>query len=164
MKLRIFYIDSHRNGICGAPFHAVVFRDGGPEGSVKLGIVFDEPNHVAVLDIAKLAEFDIAFGSNSWRGDRLEPALRRAIAGQRTHVEAELPGRSDETKPVIVVTVRGGTATDVNANEPATVFVEDWDCPPDRPLIMDFVSEPLTADQEQRVRQRLAENEAAADP
>ena len=69
----------HRNGICGAPFHAIVFDDDGTEASRKLGIVFDQEAHCAVLDITKLANGDIAFGSNSWRGDTYEPALRSAI-------------------------------------------------------------------------------------
>jgi hypothetical protein len=79
MKLKVLNIDYHRNGICGAPFHAVVFRDTGPQESVKLGIVFDAPHHTAVLDIAKLADCDVEFGSNSWRGDEYEPGLRRII-------------------------------------------------------------------------------------
>ncbi len=79
MKLSILNIASHRNGIEGAPFHAIVFRDQGPEGSVKLGIVFDSPQHTAVLDIAKLADCDVEFGSNSWRGDWYDPSLRIAI-------------------------------------------------------------------------------------
>ena len=33
-----------------------------------------------MLDVAKLAAGDIAFGSNSWRGDQYEPDLRKAIA------------------------------------------------------------------------------------
>src|SRR5438270_340558 len=32
-----------------------------------------------VLDVDKLARGDIAFGSNSWRGDRFEQSLRAAI-------------------------------------------------------------------------------------
>ncbi len=79
MKITILNIDRHRNGICGASFTAIVFRDTGEEGSAKLGIVFDVPHHVAVLDIAKLAKCDVEFGSNSWRGDKYEPFLRRAI-------------------------------------------------------------------------------------
>ena len=66
----------HRNGICGAPFSVILFDDG---ESRKIGIVFDAPHHCAVLDLAKLAAGDIAFGSNSYRGDRFEPALRRII-------------------------------------------------------------------------------------
>ena len=75
-KLTPTALDYHRNGISGAPFHVLLFRDG---QSLKLGIVFEQPDHCAVLDVQKLAEGDIAFGSNSWRGDQFEPALRRAI-------------------------------------------------------------------------------------
>lgn len=80
MKLDIIDIASHRNGICGAPFQVVLFSDHDPEkDSRKVAIVFDEPHHCAVLDVAKLATRDIAFGSNSWRGDNYEPYLRVAI-------------------------------------------------------------------------------------
>ena len=76
MKINIFAIDHHRNGICGAPFDAVLFHDG---ESRKLAILFEEKGHCAVLDEVKLFEGDIAFGSNSWRGDVYEPHLRHAI-------------------------------------------------------------------------------------
>jgi hypothetical protein len=79
MKLKIIDMASHRNGICGAPFHVVIFHDCGPEGSRKVAIVFDEPYHCAVLDVTKLAAGDIAFGSNSFRGDQYEAALRQAL-------------------------------------------------------------------------------------
>jgi hypothetical protein len=80
MKISVLNIDYHRNGIAGAPFHAIVFKDQGTESSVKLAIVFDQPWHKAVLDIAKLADRDIEFGSNSWRGDQYEAQVRKAIA------------------------------------------------------------------------------------
>jgi hypothetical protein len=79
MKLRIINFDTHRNGIGGAPFAVVLFEDQGEEGSRKIAILFDAPYHCAVLDVDKLAKGDIAFGSNSWRGDRFEPSLRKAI-------------------------------------------------------------------------------------
>jgi len=82
MKLKIITIAHHRNGVGGAPFDVVLFDEAKrahPENHRKVGIVFDEPGHVAVLDIAKLAAGDIAFGSNSWRGDNYEPHLRDAI-------------------------------------------------------------------------------------
>jgi hypothetical protein len=79
MKLTIIDIAHHRNGICGAPFNTVLFEDSGPEGSRKVAILFDEQYHCAVLDVAKLAAGDIAFMSNSWRGDHYEPHLRTAI-------------------------------------------------------------------------------------
>ena len=77
MTLRIEHVQHHRNGICGAPFHALIFRD--PNVGRMLGIVFDQPHHVAVFNIDKLFLGDIAFGSNSWRGDHYEPQLRRGI-------------------------------------------------------------------------------------
>ena len=79
MKISVLNIDYHRNGIAGAPFHAIIFRDTGENSSVKIGIVFEQPWHTAVLDIAKLADCDVEFGSNSWRGDQYEPQLRKAI-------------------------------------------------------------------------------------
>lgn len=89
MKLTIIDIACHRNGVCGEPFEVVLFEDQGTEGSRKLAIVFDEPHYCAVLDVAKLAAGDIAFGSNSWRGDNYEPPLREAIkAHLRAFVDA----------------------------------------------------------------------------
>lgn len=78
MQLRIENIQRHRNGICGAPFHVLIFRD--PDEGRMVGIVFDEVHHVAVFHLGKLAAGNIAFGDNSWRGDRYEPFLRAAIA------------------------------------------------------------------------------------
>ncbi len=78
MKLLIDHIAHHRNGICGAPFHPVIFRD--PDEGRMLGVVFDTDHHVAVFNLDKLALGNVAFGVNSWRGDHYEPHLRRAIA------------------------------------------------------------------------------------
>lgn len=80
MKLKIIDIAHHRNGVRGAPFEVALFKDRGRDGSLKVGILFEEPNHCAILDVDKLAVGDIAFGSNSWRGDDYEPHLRKAIA------------------------------------------------------------------------------------
>jgi hypothetical protein len=79
MKLQIVAIAFHRNGILGAPFHAVLFQHDGPEASRKLAILFEQPGHCAILDVAKLATGDIAFGSNSWRGEKFELSLRTAV-------------------------------------------------------------------------------------
>jgi hypothetical protein len=84
MKLSIIAIDRHRNGVGGAPFEVILFKDRGPGGSRKLAILFDEPHHCAVLDVAKLAAGDIAFGSNSWRGDEFETPLRNALRDSAT--------------------------------------------------------------------------------
>jgi hypothetical protein len=83
-RIKTRTIANHRNGICGAPFHVILFdeatkhMDPADRGR-KVAIVFEQPDHCAVLDIARLAEGDIAFGSNSWRGDAYEPHLRKAI-------------------------------------------------------------------------------------
>ena len=79
MNLTIIDFAHHRNGICGAPFAVVLFEDTGPERSRKIAILFEQDTHCAVLDVDKLAQGDIAFGSNSWRGDRYEQSLRKAI-------------------------------------------------------------------------------------
>ena len=81
MKLSIENIQRHRNGISGAPFHVLLFRDA-DEGRM-LGVVFDQEHHVAVFNLDKLAAGNIAFGVNSWRGDCYEPTLRRAIANRQ---------------------------------------------------------------------------------
>jgi len=83
MKLHIENIQHHRNGICGAPFHVLIFGD--PDEGRMLGIVFGQEYHVAVFNLDKLAAGNIAFGVNSWRGDRYEPHLRNAIGVANEH-------------------------------------------------------------------------------
>jgi len=82
-RVHVKAIASHRNGIGGAPFHVVIFDEDQAahpdERGRKVGIVFESSSYTAVLDIGKLTEGDIAFGSNSWRGDQYEPHLRKAI-------------------------------------------------------------------------------------
>jgi hypothetical protein len=68
----------HRNGICGAPFHVVLFRDRETPDVPMIGIVFERAAHVAVFDRALLAKDEIGFGDNSWRGAHYEVALRAA--------------------------------------------------------------------------------------
>jgi hypothetical protein len=75
-----------------APFHAVLFdedRRAHPDDQGrKVAIVFEQADHCAVLDVAKFAASDIAFGSNSWRGDEYEPHLRKAIMQHNAKEEA----------------------------------------------------------------------------
>ena len=68
-----------RRGIGGAPFHVVLFDDTEDENTRKIGILFEKPHHCAVLDVTKLARGSIAFGVNSYRGDRFEESLRHAL-------------------------------------------------------------------------------------
>ncbi len=82
MQIFVQSIQHHRNGISDAPFHALVFLD--PDEGLMLGVVFNLEDHVAVFNIGKLALGNIAFGVNSWRGDRYEAALRKAIADSQS--------------------------------------------------------------------------------
>lgn len=77
--LKIKSVDRHRNGVHGATFDIILFdeRDGGL--SHKVAIVFDNPNHVAVLDVDLLCAGNIKRGENSWRGDDYEPFLRKEL-------------------------------------------------------------------------------------
>jgi hypothetical protein len=47
--------------------------------STNVAVLFNAAHHCAVLDVDKLKGFDIAFGSNSWRGDTYKPILRNHI-------------------------------------------------------------------------------------
>ena len=81
MEITIIEIDYHRNGVGGNGFYPILFisNDEDTMKHVMLGIVFDEPGDVAVLDMELLSQHDIKFMSNSWRGDKFEPELRKAI-------------------------------------------------------------------------------------
>jgi hypothetical protein len=76
-KIEVTDIAFHRNGIDGAPFYPILFQEK-DEGHM-LAILFDKPHHCAVLNIDKLAQGDIKFGSNSYRGDLYERLLRPNI-------------------------------------------------------------------------------------
>jgi len=89
MKITIHNLAHHRNGIDGAPFDVFLFEDSDSQGRRKLGILFEEPRHCAVLDVDQLAAGDIAFGSNSWRGDTFEAHLRAALANSRAAEAAD---------------------------------------------------------------------------
>jgi hypothetical protein len=92
MKLKIISAAHHRNGVAGAPFDVVLFRERGRTGGRKVAILFEQEAQCAVLDIDKLAGGDIAFGSNSWRGDNYEPTLRKAIDENQHAIDADSVG------------------------------------------------------------------------
>lgn len=75
-NLQIVNADYHRNGVAGMPFKVALVDDPN-EGDTKLIIMFEAEGHTAVLSLDKLIESeDISFGSNSFRGDKYEEALR----------------------------------------------------------------------------------------
>jgi hypothetical protein len=74
--LQIVNAAFHRNGIGGAPFY-VALVDDPDESDTKLVIMFENEMHTAVLSLDKLIQNeDIDFGSNSYRGDQYDAALR----------------------------------------------------------------------------------------
>jgi hypothetical protein len=77
-KLQIVDADYHRNGVGGLPFKVAVVDDAN-ESDMKLVIMFEAEGHTAVLSLNKLMEEDITFGSNSYRGDLYEQALRSEL-------------------------------------------------------------------------------------
>ena len=77
-KLQIIDMDYHRNGVAGLPFRVALVDDAN-ESDVKVVIMFEAEGHTAVLSLNKLMDEDISFGSNSWRGDLYEEALRQEM-------------------------------------------------------------------------------------
>lgn len=79
LNLQIVAQDYHRNGVGGAPFKVALVHDES-ERDVKLVIMFEQEGHTAVLSLEKLLHHsDIAFGSNSYRGDVYESMLRSKL-------------------------------------------------------------------------------------
>lgn len=86
-RLQIIDLDFHRNGIAGKPFKVALVDDANV-GDVKLVVMFEEEGYTAVLSLDKLHEDeDISFGSNSWRGDEYEVALRSEMWEQDSVVQ-----------------------------------------------------------------------------
>ena len=76
MKLKILKASFHRNGVGGAGFYAIIFKDVG-EKKTMVASLFDENCYCAVYDIEQLQKHNIEFGNgNSWRGDHYETELR----------------------------------------------------------------------------------------
>ena len=107
MKLKILDTAHHRNGVAAVGFDIVLFKVLRERGA-KVAILFEDPGYCAVLDVTLLAAGDIAFGSNSWRGDDYEPELRRAIdPGRKSPCEAgtsgepSIPQRVDKCDAVL---------------------------------------------------------------
>lgn len=75
-NLQIVDAAHHRNGVAGMPFKVALVDD--PScGDTKLVIMFEEQYYTAVISLDKLIENeDIGFGSNSYRGDQYDDALR----------------------------------------------------------------------------------------
>lgn len=83
-KVKLIATSHHRNGVSGDPFDVHLIKD--EDGSTKVVVDFGG-SAIAVLQVDKLAANDIAFGSNSWRGDHyylvreLAKGAEPAVAG-----------------------------------------------------------------------------------
>ena len=80
--IRILEVAFHRNGCSGESFYAIRFLD---QRRLLLGLVFEQPNRIVVIDPLHAAE-TVAAGVNSWRGDLYEETLRNVVdrfEGQR---------------------------------------------------------------------------------
>jgi len=86
--LQIVDSDFHRNGIAGIGFHVALVDDPN-DGDTKLVVMFPGEGHTAVLSLNKLMEEDISFGSNSFRGDLYDAALRPELFDEDTGEEVE---------------------------------------------------------------------------
>ena len=81
--IKLLAIDYHRNGCSGRGFHVLIAQEG---DSRKVIIRPDSEGTEAggvecyVLDVDKLAQGDIAFASNSWRGDHYADFADQKIA------------------------------------------------------------------------------------
>src|SRR5258708_5809710 len=101
MSVKVSSVAYHRNGIGGDPFYVCLFTDSEQRNAQFVGIVpsvyVSDEDHEApdfsaesgcqpcyVLDVNLLAAGDIAFGSNSWRGDNYFETLRLAAQSYST--------------------------------------------------------------------------------
>lgn len=87
---KIHAVEYHRNGVCGEPFNVITFTS--QDDNAMIATIFESPGHVAVLSLGLLAEGNIRFGSNSWRGDRYEDELRTAIKERELELYGDFEG------------------------------------------------------------------------
>lgn len=95
--IKVIELSYHRNGVGGRGFYAVYFLadiDAVTEEEGKLwnlipgakvenakwfAAVTDTPGECYVICVDLLSTRGVRFGGNSWRGDRFEPHIRKAI-------------------------------------------------------------------------------------
>jgi len=90
---KVHAVEWHRNGVGGLGFHVVLFDeategrmmavDFGPEADAAT----DSFGVIAVFQLDKLAAGDVAFGSNSWRGDHYTGPVRAVITAAEARGE-----------------------------------------------------------------------------
>jgi len=86
MEIKMLEIHHHRNGIAGEPFYVGFLED--DDSGKKLFIHFNDDSNetgewanprTAILDTSKIADNDVRFGSNSFRGDHYSDFIKSEI-------------------------------------------------------------------------------------
>ena len=96
-SIKVTSVAYHRNGVGGNGFHVVLFTEGrGADKDTKVATVFPERGSIAVLSVPLLAEGNITFGVNSWRGDTYESDIRAAIRQWTIDTYGYDPDKDDE--------------------------------------------------------------------
>ena len=85
-KLKLISTSHHRNGVCGDPFQVSIFQVPGEGRFVALDF---GDSAFGMLQVDKLTAGDIAFGSNSWRGDHYMDEVRQLVAKATPSVAAD---------------------------------------------------------------------------
>lgn len=99
--MKILARDNHRNGVCGVPFDVYIAEeDEGGQKRKMLIVRFDKAADklaggvlCAAFDLAKLAEGNIAFFENSWRGDHYADDLTRCKMPEKAQWEERRAAR-----------------------------------------------------------------------
>jgi hypothetical protein len=86
--VKIISTSHHRNGISGVPFDVTLFQC--PKYGRFIAFDFADNGGFGMVNIDQAAKGDIAFGSNSWRGDHYQEAVRAAAAKVKDSVAGGL--------------------------------------------------------------------------
>ena len=81
MIKKVIDVAHHRNGVSGTSFEVVLFVDK-DTGEKFIGILPDcdeNTNNAFVLSVDRLAQDNIKFAENSWRGDNYAQELKVAV-------------------------------------------------------------------------------------
>lgn len=104
-KLTLKSIDYHRNGISGIGFYVAIATEVEDGETRKMVIIrFTEIDAdcggvvCAALDINLLAQGNIQFGQNSWRGDHYHEWMDQQIAALDIAARATKPQQQEKTE------------------------------------------------------------------
>jgi len=99
-KIKVTDIAYHRNGVRGNGFFVVTFiNKDGNRNMHMVATIFEGIGDIAVLNVDLLAEGNIQFAENSWRGDNFEPELRSEIEKWKDEVWGKVKTAEQEASP-----------------------------------------------------------------